>query len=45
MRKKSYKERMNYSNELEENIAKAIMEGRQLSGSKGVLTPIIKKAL
>ena len=26
MRKKSYKERMNYSNELEKNIAKAIME-------------------
>ena len=45
MRKKSYKERMNYSNELEKNIAKAIMEGRPLSGSKGVLTPIIKKAL
>jgi hypothetical protein len=45
MSKKSYKERRMYGNELEENIAKAIMEGRPLSGKEGVLTPIIKRAL
>jgi putative transposase len=34
-----------YNNVIEEEIAKAIKEGRSLTGKEGILTPIIKRAL
>lgn len=44
-RKITNKDKALYNNVVEEEIAKAIMEGKPLTGKEGVLTPIIKRAL